>query len=129
MPRSRRGTSETSMRAPAPGTRPAHSATDDVRPAAPRSCTATTASVWARSMHASSRHFSRNGLPTCTAGRRSELDSSSSTDAHEAVACPLRPRPHQPVDADQPDTHGVDERVLRVAIVEVHLAADRGYAD
>src|SRR6266567_2684784 len=91
MPRSRRGTRETSIFSPAPVTRPAHSATDDVRPAAPRSWIATTASVSERSMHASRRHFSRNGLPTCTAGRRSELSSSSSSEANAAPWMPSRP--------------------------------------
>ena len=91
MLRSRRGTRKTSIRAPAPATRPAHSATDDVSPAAPRSWMATTASVRVRSMQASRRHFSRNGLPTCTAGRREALSSSSSNDANDAPWIPSRP--------------------------------------
>src|SRR5260370_2970469 len=51
------------------------------------------------------------------------------THEHQAVACALGSSSHQTVDANQADAHRVDERVLRVALVEVHLAADRGDAD
>ncbi len=89
--------------------------------------------------------FSRNGLPTCTAGRRSSLSSPSVADAKEApwipsrpgrrayqqedVAGPGRPRQGDLVVARDADAHGVDERVARVARVEGHLAADVGDAD
>ncbi len=52
---------------------------------------ATTRGSPASSRHASIRHFSRNGLPTCTAGRRSALVSLSSTDAKVAPWMPSRP--------------------------------------
>ncbi len=68
-------------------------------------------------------------LKRCERGAVNAITPGVSSDEHEAVACPLRPRAHEPVDAHQPDAHGVDERVLRVAIVEIHLAADCGYAD
>src|SRR5260370_42672684 len=57
----------------------------------------------------------------CAAGVRAH--------GHQAVACALGSRSHETVDANQADAHRVDERVLRVALVEVHLAADRGDAD
>src|SRR6266700_3759690 len=46
-------------------------------------------------------------------------------DEHKAVAGALRSSAHEPLDPHQPDTHGVDERVLLVALVEVHLPAHR----
>ena len=52
---------------------------------------ATTRESPASSRHASIRHFSRKGLPTCTAGRRSSLLSSSCTDAKVAPWMPSRP--------------------------------------
>ena len=70
IPFSLRGTFATSISMPLPP-RLADSTAEDVRPAAPRSWMPVIQSTWfqARSRHASSSIFSRNGLPTCTAGR------------------------------------------------------------
>ncbi len=92
MPSSRRGTFATSMMIPVPAFA-AHSTAALVSPAAPRSCSPTTHS-WCSSVssrHASISFFSMNGLPTCTAGRRSSLDSSSCTLANVAPWIPSRP--------------------------------------
>ena len=87
---SRRLTRPTSISMPTPP-RAADSTAELVRPAAPRSCIATTSSWSISSRQASIRSFSRNGLPTCTAGRRSWLFSSSSTEAKVAPWMPSRP--------------------------------------
>jgi len=50
-------------------------------------------------------------------------------DQHEAVSGSLRAGAHQAIDADEPDTHRIDQRVLRVTLVEVDLAAHSRYAD
>src|SRR5260370_5907530 len=57
----------------------------------------------------------------CAAGVRAH--------GHQAVACALGSRSHETVDANKADAHRVDERVLRVALVEVPLAADWGDTD
>src|ERR1700686_5385567 len=46
-------------------------------------------------------------------------------DEHQAVPGALGPRAHQPVDANQPDAHCVDQRVVRVALLEIDLTTDR----
>ncbi len=52
---------------------------------------ATTASELDSARQASINSFSRNGLPTCTAGRRSSLSSSSPAEAKLAPWMPSRP--------------------------------------
>ena len=74
MSESRRGTLDTSMSKPAPALSAASTHADD-SPAAPRSCMPTTCSVAASSRQASISTFSRNGLPTWTAGRSSRSSS------------------------------------------------------
>jgi len=52
---------------------------------------ATTASERDSSRHASISSFSRNGLPTCTAGRRASRSSPRTVLANAAPAIPSRP--------------------------------------
>ena len=80
MPVSRCGTCMTSISMPAPPREPI-SQVEQVSPAAPMSWTPIRASVFISSRHASSRSFSMNGSPTCTAGRFSADASSNSADA------------------------------------------------
>jgi hypothetical protein len=80
IPASRCGTSAMSTSMPTPPRDPV-SLVEHVRPAAPMSCTPTTASAFMTSRHASSSSFSMNGSPTCTAGRLSADFSSNSADA------------------------------------------------
>ena len=76
---------------PAPP-RPAISSELLVRPAAPMSWMATTWSVFISSRQASSRSFSVNGSPTCTAGRFSGAAASNAADASRlAPWMPSRP--------------------------------------
>ena len=85
MPGSRCGTSARSISMPL-SPRLAVSQVEQVSPAAPMSCTPTTASgCWKSSRQASSKSFSMNGSPTCTAGR-SAFD--SSVRSREAKAAP-----------------------------------------
>ena len=62
-----------------------------VRPAAPMSWAATTSPLAKASRQASINPFSRNGSPTCTAGRSSKEASVSSADAKLAPPMPSRP--------------------------------------
>ena len=79
------------MRMPTP-LRAATSLVAHVSPAAPRSWIASTASRSTSSSVASSRSFSRNGLPTCTDGRFASSPAPSSNDAsNDAPAMPSRP--------------------------------------
>ena len=64
---------------------------DDVRPAAPMSWMATTASPSRTSRTASRRSFSANGSPTWTVGRRFAFSSSKTSDAIDAPWMPSRP--------------------------------------
>ena len=48
---------------------------------------------------------------------------------HDELARDGRLRPHEPVDGEQPDAHGVDETVVAVGLVEHRLAADGRHAD
>ena len=148
MPSSRRGTFATSMTRPVPA-RAADSALEAVRPAAPRSWMPVIQSawLWARSRQASMSIFSRNGLPTCTAGRSSSKRACGSV----REARPEAPwMPSRPVSAPtsmrtlptpsafalaslsigrDADAHGVDERVRGVGVLEDDLAADGGDAE
>ncbi len=90
IPSSRRGTRDTSIRRPVPDFE-AHSIAALVSPAAPRSCNPTIQSVCTSSRQASISSFSMNGLPTCTAGRRSSDCSFNSTLAKVAPWIPSRP--------------------------------------
>ena len=90
MPLSRRGTLPMSISMPVPA-REAHSAVEQVRPAAPMSWMPTTAPVLSTSRQASSSTFSMNGSPTCTVGRRSSLPSPNSAEAMVAPWMPSRP--------------------------------------
>ena len=141
---SRSGTRATSMSIP---TSPleAISAAAEVRPAAPRSCSATSSPRSSNSSEHSSSFFSSNGSPTWTLGRRSWAPSSSSaeasTDAPDAVA------PRRGAEQDEQvagpgggaadellapgeaEGHRVDEAVVLVGPLEVDLAADRGHPD
>ena len=106
---------------------------------------ATTASSRASSRHASMSSFSRNGLPTWTAGRRSSRSSPSVAEANEAPWIPSRPvdgadeqehvagargaRQRDLVVPRDADAHRVHQRVAGVRRVERDLAADVGNAD
>ena len=97
IPDSRRGTCSRSSTAPE-SPRAQHSSTELVSPAAPRSCSPTIQSRCseASSWQASISIFSRNGLPTCTAGRISSKRASGSV----RLASPLAPwMPSRPVSA------------------------------
>src|SRR5437667_512476 len=48
---------------------------------------------------------------------------------HQPVARAFGTRPHELVGADESDAHRVDDRVVRVAVLEVDLASDRRDAD
>src|ERR1700730_12066094 len=48
---------------------------------------------------------------------------------HQAVSRALGPSSHEAVDPNQANTHRVDERVVRVALVEINLATDGRNAD
>ncbi len=90
MPASRRGTFSTSSSMP-DSPLCALSTVLLVMPAAPRSCMPTIQLVSRSSRQASISSFSVKGSPTCTAGRRSSEDSSSSTEAKVAPWMPSRP--------------------------------------
>ena len=145
MSASRSGTLRTSRSIP---TSPleAISAEEDVRPAAPRSCSATSRSRSSSSSEHSSSFFSSNGSPIWTVGRLAASSSPSSaeasTDAPPMPSRPVRapnssttlPTPaaaelHQAVLVDQPEAHRVDEAVLLVGVLEVDLAPHGGDAD
>ena len=70
---------------------PLISEVEQVMPAAPMSCMPTTASPPASSRVASSRSFSWNGSPTCTAGKSDALSSVMSLEAKEAPWMPSFP--------------------------------------
>ena len=122
------------------------SADDEVSPAAPRSCSATSSPRSSSSSEHSSTFFSANGSPTWTVGRLAASSSPSSADASTDAP----PIPSRPVDAPnrtsalpmpvaalrmsavrarEPERHRVDEAVLLVGLLEVDLAADRRHAD
>src|SRR5262245_23316835 len=93
---------------------------------------ATMASSAINSRQASSRSFSANGSPTCTA-RRFSCDASSTsaclgTHIDDGVPDALGRRLEDAVGIDQPHCHGVDEDIVVVARIEIGLAADRGHA-
>ena len=68
------------------------SAADEVRPAAPRSCSATISPRSSNSNEHSNSFFSSNGSPTCTVGRLPSSASPSSADAStDAPPIPSRP--------------------------------------
>ena len=67
------------------------SAVEQVSPAAPMSWAATMAPVLKASRQASTRHFSRKGSPTCTAGRSRSEASDNSALANRAPPMPSRP--------------------------------------
>ena len=94
------------------------------------------------------RRFSSNGSPTCTLGRLAASSSSSpkpaeaSTDTppmpsrpggraeqHGEVADARRLAEHQPLGGQHAEAEHVDERVVRVGLVEDDLAADGRHAD
>ena len=50
-------------------------------------------------------------------------------DQHQAVARALRPGPHEAIHTNQADAHRVHQRVVRVALLEIDLAAHRGDTD
>ena len=122
------------------------SALDDVSPAAPRSCSATSSPRSSSSSEHSSSFFSSNGSPIWTVGRLAASSSSSSARrqhrrAADAVAARARAeQQHDVADArgrradqvlllDQPQAHRVDEAVLLVGVLEVDLAPHRGDPD
>src|SRR3954447_19518020 len=128
------------------------SAEEEVSPAAPRSCSATSSPCSSSFSEHSSSFFSSNGSPICTDGRLSSESSSSAEASTDAPPIPSRPvrapnsrtplptpaapprgtassRATPPPLADQPDAHGVDQAVLLVGVLEVDLAPHRGDAD
>ena len=115
-------------------------------PAAPRSCTPMARPSSSSSMHASMRRFSSNGSPTCTDGRLASepflepgrrqharaadaVAAGGRTEQHREVALALGLGQHEALDRQHAEAQHVDERVLAVAVVEDHLAADRGHTD
>src|ERR1700694_4636760 len=68
-------------------------------------------------------------LERCERRAVDPIAASVGADEHEAVASALGPRAHQLVDADQADAHRVDQRVVRVTVLEVDLASHRRDAD
>ena len=94
MPASRSGTSATSMSIP---TSPleAISEAEEVRPAAPRSCSATIRPRSSSSSEHSSSFFSSKGSPTWTLGRLSTAPSPSESSAEASTDAP--PIPSRPV--------------------------------
>ncbi len=90
MPAARSGTRSRSSSMPTPP-RAAISSEELVRPAAPMSCTATTAPDLSACSVASSSTFSAKGSPTCTVGSRSVLLSSKASEAMVAPWMPSRP--------------------------------------
>ena len=145
MSASRSGTRVTSISMP---TSPldAISDDDDVRPAAPRSCSDTSSPASSSSSEHSSSFFSSNGSPIWTVGRLAPSASpSSARRQHRRAADPVPARARaeqdelvadagrgaadQPLRLDQPEAHRVDEAVLLVGALEVDLAADGGDAD
>ena len=139
MSASRSGTRRTSRSSP---TSPlaAISAEEEVRPAAPRSCSATSSPRSSSSSEHSSSFFSVNGSPICTVGRLSSESSSSAEASTDAPPIPSRPvlAPNRtttfptPAAAERislsvsirPSAHRVDQAVLLVRTLEVDLAAD-----
>ena len=116
-----------------------------VRPAAPRSCSATNAPAPASSRQQSMSLRSVKGSLTCTDGRLSSSSSSSAEASTLAPPMPSRPvrlpistsgvarargrGPQHPVRVDDAHAHGVDQARLLVAVVERHLAADGRHPD
>ena len=90
MPVSRCGTLSRSNSRPTPPLA-AISTDEDVRPAAPMSWMATTASVSMSSRQASISNFSVNGSPTWTVGRFSSESAANSAEAIVAPWMPSRP--------------------------------------
>ncbi len=91
MSASRSGTRRTSRSIPTPPLA-AISDDDEVSPAAPRSCRATSSDRSSSSREHSSSLLSSNGSPICTVGRLAESSSPSSADAStDAPPIPSRP--------------------------------------
>ena len=90
MSASRSGTLRTSRSSP---TSPLAAISDDeeVSPAAPRSCSATSSPRSSSSSEHSSSFFSVNGSPICTVGRLSSESSSSALASTDAPPIPSRP--------------------------------------
>ncbi len=145
MSASRSGTRDTSMSSP---TSPFDAISDDEddSPAAPRSCSEASVSASSSSRQHSTSFDSSKGSPIWTEGRLAESPSPSSALAStEAPPIPSRPvrapsrtsRLPTPAAAlrirrssrREPDAHRVDEAVLLVGGLEVHLAAHGRHTD
>ena len=127
MPSSRRGAWATSISMPVPAFA-AHSTLALVSPAAPRSCMPTIQSPCrsASSTQASISSFSMNGLPTCTAGRRSSDFSSSSTLANVAPWMPSRPVSAPTSMSRLPGPFACDRWSLSMRAMPTHMAFTSG---
>src|ERR1700760_1696268 len=128
---SRRGTWSSRTRMP-PVPAAASSVVAQATPAAPRSWMPVMRSSRYSSRQHSMSSFSRNGSPTWTLGRLAAAPSPNvalaSTDAPPMPSGPVRPRLFQVAVPQDAHTERVDERVPRVAGVEVQLPADVGQA-
>ena len=147
-PGSRNGTAATSMSIPTPPLE-AISEAEEVRPAAPRSWRATSSPASSSSSEHSSSFFSSKGSPTCTVGRMSGrgpfLARQLGRGEHRGATDPVAPgggaeqndevagaaggAAHQLLAAGEPERHRVDQAIVLVGRLEVHLPADRGDAD
>ena len=145
MSASRSGTLATSMSIPTPPAE-AISPAEEVRPAAPRSCSETSSPFASSSRQHSSSFDSSKGSPIWTVGRFASSPSPSSAEASTEAP----PIPSRPVEAPirttalptpaaaartmssvlrDPDAHRVDQAVVLVGLLEVDLAADRRHPD
>jgi hypothetical protein len=102
-----------------------------VRPAAPRSCRETRRPRSSSSREHSSSFFSSNGSLGGGEhrGPADPVPAGGGAEQDQDVARAGRGAAHQPLPRGEPQGHGVDEAVLLVWTLEVHLAADRGDAD
>ena len=145
MSASRSGTSATSMSIPTPPAE-AISPAEEVRPAAPRSCSETSSPFSSSSRQHSSTFDSSKGSPTWTVGRFASSPSPSSAEArtrgaadpvaagrrahqHHRVADPGGGGAHHLLGLGEADAHRVDQAVVLVGLLEVDLAADVRHAD
>ena len=127
MPASRSGTLPTSRSRP---TSPfaAISDEDELRPAAPRSCSATSSPRSSSSSEHSSSFASSNGSPICTVGRLLASSSPSSADAStDAPPIPSRPVRAPNRTTTLPTPAAAERMSFSVSISPRHIALTRQF--
>ena len=126
IPVSRRETRATSISIPLPPLL-AHSTVEEVNPAAPRSCIATSQGASSTSRQASISSFSRKGSPTWTTPRWEAWGSSTLA---KVAPC----RPSRPVSAPTrrtlfPSPVAREETICSARAIPTHIALTRGFSE